>query len=270
MIPIFFGYAGKGLGFGIFNMTDVTFKTVGGMSVAANVGEQLLLTGGYAFRIGISDKYDSNLDMGIMLKASVRGEMELSESIFTLLSNFGSVDLLGAPFTFSVGIGADLGMRLSVSDIFAFGLVVEDVFTPVFNREYANIDDFINAGTPVDSNEILPIRVNTGFMISPPLGKLGRVISDLDIYLSFNNMLDYVLAPAQSQNPLLNLAAGIDLKLLEIFSFKFGFYEGLFSAGLQLDLTIFRFNAAMYGTERGVEPGQNPVYNIMVGLEFRK
>ncbi|MBN1648015.1 MAG: hypothetical protein JW874_08285 [Spirochaetales bacterium] len=267
--PIYFSYVGKGLGFGIFNNTDLTVETVGGMSVEATFGEQVYLAGGYAFRIPISEEYRSNLDIGMTLKASVRGELQLVESMFTLLSDFGSIDITTTPFIFSVGIGADVGLRLSVSDVFAFGLVAEDVFTPVFRREYDSLGDFIDAATPVDSNEILPIKLNTGFMISPPLGVFGRIISDIDLYFDFNNLLDFLLSPETSRNPILNLAYGINLSLLEIFSFRFGLYEGLFSAGLQLDLTIFKFNAAMYGTERGVEPGQNSVYNLIIGFQFR-
>jgi hypothetical protein len=46
-------------------------------------------------------------------------------------------------------------------------------------------------------------------------------------------------------------------------------YEGLFTAGVGLDLKIFTLNAAMFGTELSSEPGMRPVYNILIGLEFR-
>jgi hypothetical protein len=48
-----------------------------------------------------------------------------------------------------------------------------------------------------------------------------------------------------------------------------GFNEGYFSAGLGLDLTIFRLSLTMFGSELSTEPGLRPVYNLILGLEFR-
>lgn len=267
--PLYFGYVGDGLGFGIFNTTEVYFRSTG-VAIEAAAAEQIYLVGGYAFRIPFSEAKASYFDIGIMLKASVRGEVVMSKTVFELL-NFASLDLdlLSQPFVFSAGIGVDVGLRYSLGDYFAVGLVAEDAFTAVFDRTYSSLTSFLAVGTPVNGNRIIPFKLNGGFMFSPPLGLLGRVISDIDIYIDYNDILDFLVSPETSRNPLLNISIGLDILLLDILSVRLGFYEGLFSAGLGLDLTIFDFNASMYGSEKGVEPGQSPIYNVVLGFEFR-
>ncbi len=72
-----------------------------------------------------------------------------------------------------------------------------------------------------------------------------------------------------ARNPVLNLGFGVDMTLFDIFSLRGGIYEGLLDAGLALNLTYFTLNAAMYGRELGREPGMRPVYDIIIGLEFK-
>lgn len=268
--PIYFSYVGQGMGFGLINSTDVTFKSFnGGLGITARLGEQILLTGGYAFRIPVMEEMEGYLDIGLMIKSSIRGEVEISKTMFNFLSSFGDIDVTNSPFIFSIGVGVDVGFRFSLSDYFAFGLVAEDAITASFNRSYISLNDFLAAGTSVDETEIIPFKLNGGFLISPPLGDVGMIISDIDIYIDYVDILDFLVSPQTSRNPLLNISLGLDIKLLEIFTIKAGFYEGLYSAGLGLDLHFFRFQAAIYGSERGVEPGQNSVYNVILGFEFR-
>ena len=270
--PIYFGYTGKGLGFGIFNSTDATVMTSsGGLVLDANVGEQVYLAGGYAFRIPFSEALASYLDLGIMLKAGVRGEMKIQKSILELITLFNSFDIMTQPFVFSAGIGVDVGLRYSLGDIFAFGLVAEDAFTPTLIRSFGSITDFVNGVQPAtpDVNELIPFKLNGGFMFSPALGQLNRVISDIDIYLDYFDILDFLVSPELSRNPLLNISLGLECDLLEIFSIRAGFYEGLFAAGFGLDLSIFRLQASMFGSEKSSEPGLKPVYNLQIGFEFR-
>ncbi|PKL07735.1 MAG: hypothetical protein CVV51_12590 [Spirochaetae bacterium HGW-Spirochaetae-7] len=48
--PLAFGYAGKGLGFGLFNRTLMTLDASSLLSVRYAVSEEFLLAGGYAYR----------------------------------------------------------------------------------------------------------------------------------------------------------------------------------------------------------------------------
>jgi hypothetical protein len=57
---------------------------------------------------------------------------------------------------------------------------------------------------------------------------------------------------------------------MEILDVRLGFSQGLFAAGLGIDLYYFDMNLAMFGTERSTEPGMAPVYNLQLGFEFRR
>ena len=80
--------------------------------------------------------------------------------------------------------------------------------------------------------------------------------------------MDFVTHPATATNPVLHIGVGLELTLLEILSLRGGFYDGYFSAGLGINMSFMKLNAAMFGRELSSEPGVNPAYNLAVGLEF--
>lgn len=268
--PISFGYVGDGLGFGIFNVTDVLIEGTGPMTIRAKIIEQVMLCGGYSFRIPFENT-DHTLDIGMLLKGTIRGESVITKSLLelpTLFSSIGADTLLGAPFDFISAIGFDLGVLYSWKDILSFGLTCDDLFTPTLTTSYTTMQGFIDSteGTAVQTT--IPLKLNGGVQWSPGLGKLARYISDLKLLLDYYDILDFVVAPALAVNPLLNIGLGVEVGLFEILSVQGGFNQGLFSAGLELDLTYFTINAAMFGTEAGTEPGMQPVYNLILGLSF--
>jgi hypothetical protein len=61
----------------------------------------------------------------------------------------------------------------------------------------------------------------------------------------------------------------VEVVMLQILALRAGFNEGYFSAGLGLNLTFFSLNLTMFGSELSTEPGLRPVYNLLLGLEFR-
>ena len=56
--------------------------------------------------------------------------------------------------------------------------------------------------------------------------------------------------------------------LLDILALRGGFYQTLFSAGLGLDLSVITFNLSVYGRELSPEPGLQPVYNLLLSLQY--
>ena len=270
--PIYFGYVGKGLGFGFFNTSDVTLANNGPLSYNARVGEQLVLAGGYALRLPLGSD-SQTIDVGILLKGALRGEVDFDISALelpALLSNLSLATVSAEPFRFTAGLGVDIGVRYAYRDVFAFGLAVRDLYTPTFIRDYSSLDVFLSgAETPTQSFGTLPIDVSAGILISPMLGRLGRYINDLDILLDYTDILDFIMHGATARNPILHVGLGVQLTLLQVLDLRMGFSDGLFSAGLGIDLTYFRLNASMFGSELSLEPGLRPVFNTMIGLEFR-
>lgn len=271
--PISFGYLGRGLGFGFFNTTDVVFSSNSPLTVTAVAGEQITLAGGYAFRIPLSKNAAHVLDLGFLLKGSLRGEVELTRTLLELPDMFSSIGLdtvTEAPFKLVSGIGVDVGVRYGLGDVFAAALVGKDLYTPTMTQAYTTTNVFLeSSGEAKMSYGLNPIDLTAGVLFSPPLGILGRYIDDLRLTLDYVDILDFLTHPATASNPILHVSVGAELRMLEILMIRGGFRQGLFAAGLGLDLTIFGINIAMYGTELSSEPGLRPVYNAQIGIDFR-
>lgn len=270
--PITFGYVGRGLGFGFFSNSYINFSSTGTVpTITSEVEQDFLFSGGYTFRVPLPKTWNSTLDFGILLKAFVRGEIEISSSIlelFSLLNNPSINIIYNQPFTLGIGVGIDSGLLYSYGERFSFGIVGKNLYAPTLDNRYSTFQAFLNSQTPTIANGIVPIDLSAGVMFSPYLGPVELYISKLKIFLDYGDILDFVTHPATAKNPILHVGIGAEVILLEILSLRAGFYDGLFSAGLGLDLTFFRLNMAMYGRELSTEPGLRPVYNLMIGIDF--
>ncbi|MAG14034.1 MAG: hypothetical protein CMN78_05505 [Spirochaetales bacterium] len=271
--PINFGYLGKGLGFGIFNTSDVTFASNAPLTLTATIAEQVTLSGGYAFRIPFPEGSLSTLDFGILLKGSMRGEIELTKSVVQLISLFDGISLetvTGEPFRFISGIGLDVGIRYGYSDIFAIGIVGKDLFTPTLTQSFSTFDAFLdNSATPTATDGLIPVDLTAGILFAPRLGIFERFINDLRFMVDYVDILDFITHPTTARNPILHASMGMEVRLLEILTLRGGFNQGLLAAGLGIELSIFNVHVAMFGTELSAEPGIQPIYNAQVSIEFR-
>ncbi len=271
--PITFGYVGRGLGFGFFSNSYINFSSTGTVpTITSEVEQDFLFSGGYTFRIPLPKEWNSTLDFGILLKAFVRGQIEITSSIlelFSLLNNPSINIIYSQPFTLGIGIGIDSGLLYSYGERFSFGIVGKNLYAPTLDNRYDTFQSFLNSETPTMTNGIVPVDLSAGIMLSPYLGPVELYVSNLKLFLDYGDILDFVTHPATAKNPILHIGVGAEVVLLEILSLRAGFYDGLFSAGLGLDLTFFRLNMAMYGRELSTEPGLRPVYNLMIGIDFR-
>jgi hypothetical protein len=271
--PVAFGYVGNGLGFGIFNTTRATIENKKPLTLTSSIGEQLIMCGGYSFRIPLPEKTNSTLDAGLLLKGSLRGSFEIEKSFLqvpSLISSIGPSLLNKQPFDFVTAIGFDVGLRYSYNEVFTVGIAGRNIFTPTLRSSYDSVNKFLGNNKPDSTTTgIVPLDLSVGTLFSPRLEGAERILSDLKIMLDYNDILDFLTHPETSKHPLLNLGLGVELGLLEILSLRAGFYEGLFAAGIGLDLHFFTLNTSMFGRELSSEPGMRPVYNMMVGLEFR-
>ena len=272
--PIAFGYVGGGLGFGFYNTTDVRVTSSGVVpTITALARETFTLAGGYAFRIPLPPESGMTLDIGAQLKAFVRGELPISRDLLGLIGLLQnpSVDfLLQSPFSLDVGAGVDLGVRFTYSTWLAAGISARDLYAPYLRNSFPGLQTVIDGGGPTgDSYGLLPLNLSAGVAFMPNLGQLGYYISDLAVYLDYTDILDFVVQPAQARNPILHIGVGTELVLLDILALRAGFSQGLFSAGLGIDLSVVRLNLSMFGEELSTEPGLSPTYNVVLGLEFR-
>jgi hypothetical protein len=268
--PLAFAYAGRGLGFGLFNRTLATINASSLSSVAYEVSEEILLAGGYAYRFTIGDR--QSLDLGIMPKGFIRaglGQRASLTDIMTLVSNPASA--LDSAFIMTSGVGFDAGVQWSLDDILSVGLVARDAYSPAMTTTYSSYSAF--AASPADSKvgDSVPGLVSAdlalGLAYQPDFEVLKLLGVDVLVLLDYVDILD--LFSTIPRHPILNVCLGMELTLLDILSIRAGIKDALPTAGFGIDLSAFTFSLAMYGEELSLEPGGRPVYNLLAALDFK-
>jgi len=263
--PIAFGYVGNGLGVGVFNRTYVVVNAPSVSSAYLTMGEELLLTGGYARRFNLGGGH--LLDAGLTIKGFLRNEFAWSGALTDVATAFD--DIFGSiPFNVVIGLGLDAGVLWSFSD-FAVGLAARDLFTPYISTTYSSYNGFKanpSAAKTDSETDTLPIDLSAGFRWSPRWDFLVRSGNELTLLLDYRNILG--LFRILDRNPILEVSAGAELVLLEVLSIRAGIQDALPAAGFGLDLQIFDLSLSMYGEELGLEPGDRPVFNLLFALDF--
>jgi hypothetical protein len=270
--PIGFVYAGGGLGFAVYDWIEVRFDSVGPATIETIVGENLLVTGGYSFAVPLPAGVPGTLDIGGMLKTTIRSETTATRGALELESFFGDPlgNLWGEPFVMSLGLGIDLGAAYKLGNTLAVGLVARDLFTPTRRSQYGSYGAFANSDEPVEvGSGRVRTDVSVGVRYSPRIVAIERVIDRFSFLLDYNDILDFAIDPATARNPVLHVSLGAEAVMLRILSLRVGFGEGLLSAGLGLDLSFAEVSLSMFGSELSAEPGLLPTYNVIFGVRFK-
>ncbi len=262
--PLAFGYVGEGLGFGLYNRTSLKVNAASIASVTLRAREDVLIAGGYAYRQALGGGHA--LDLGLLAKGFVRAELGITTTLPGLEAILANpLALLGEPVDLTTGIGLDAGLRWNWNEVLAAGLVCRDVYSPALVATFACLDTIGGTASATRSARIAP-DLAFGLAWSPPLRRLGRYLDGISLALDYGDMLD--LARPVPRNALLNLGIGLEVRALDILAFRIGLSEALLAAGLSFDLGALRLCAAAWGDELGIEPGDRPVYNLLVSFDF--
>ena len=262
--PIAIAKVDKNFGFGIFNrvITNANIPSLSKANVYA--GAELLLVGGYGMTILNSGPH--SLSLGIQVKGFVQTLFDESGNSLTVLTNFSNMDADSIPVVLSTGFGIDAGVLYKLGDL-SVGITCKDAFTPVFSTHYANLSAF-GGGTPDSSVQFATIDpvLSAGIAYSIPFPEDWFALTSLKFMLDYQDIIP--LFKPLHRNPLLNVALGTELVLVNIVSLRAGINETYLTAGVGLDLAIFKIDFAMYGKELGLEPGKRPCLNMAFGLSF--
>lgn len=264
--PLSLGWVGKRLGFGIFNKTAMDAVATGS-GVRASAGEELLLVGGYGFRF--EPKSAHILDAGFLAKGFFRGMVELESSLLSVDDLFSDDPFDDRPFTRTLGVGLDLGVRYEYDRTLAAAIVCRDAFSTAVISKYASASDFLSREDTVDSDSHGKIdpTLDIGLAYYPRFERLERYITGLVFLLDYRDFFDFLeLIP---RHPILNFALGTEVVVVDSLSLRLGIAQALPSMGFGLDLKFVRFDFAMYGVELGLDPGVNSVFAMDMGLLFR-
>ncbi len=265
--PLSFGMVGKGLGFGIFNRTEYFLNATSENSIQAGLNEDILVVGGYSYRMELGGGH--NLDLGFLAKGFVRGTPSMTGTSADVAYLAEPMLLLAAPFSFTAGIGMDVGLRWNWEEKVAAGLVCRDAYSPAIVSTYTSLMDFFaNPSTAVTGTgyDAVDPDLDFGLLWKPDWGGYDSYINGVTFVLDYDDILD--LFSDAPRSPLLNIAAGAELKVLDILRVRAGLKDMLPAAGMGFDLTMVKVNAGLYGREYGSEPGEDPVYRLQVSLEF--
>jgi hypothetical protein len=263
--PLSFGWVGRGLGFGFFNRS-VADAGVTGTNIQTTAEEELLITGGYAFRI--AQRGGHIVDAGFLGKGFIRGSLVLDASIFTVTDLFED-PLGGQPFTSAAGVGVDLGVRYESAKTFAAALLFRDAYSPALVSTYASALDFFSGAEAIGSGSYATVEpgLSVGLAYYPRFAVLERYFSRTTMLLDYRDILDlFALIP---RNPILNIGLGMEVVVLDALSLRAGIADALPSLGFGIDFTFMQLDFAMRGIELGLEPGMRSTYALDLGLLFR-
>jgi hypothetical protein len=262
--PIAWGWAGRGLGIGIFNRTKAD-ATLAGTHLRPKVSEDILLLGGYSFRL--LDRIGHTLDTGFLGKGFFRGSLNLDTSIFTAMDMFK--DPLKQPLTTYLGLGFDLGFRYTFAESLSAALVCYDLYSPALVTVYNSFDDFTNRVKPDKAGSYTEVTrrlaLGLAYKIRNPF--LDRYISNWMVMADYRDFLN-LFAPIP-RNPILNIGIGMEVLLLNILTLRIGIADALPCAGFGLDLTYFKLDCSIHGKELGLDPGLQSTYALDLALLFR-
>jgi hypothetical protein len=263
--PLSMGWVGGGLGLGFFNRLKST-AVVKGTKIQPLVSGEFLFVGGYSFRL--VDNNSHWLDLGFLGKGFFRGILNLEASIFdasTILD-----DPAGQPFKTNLGVGLDLGIRYTFRENFAAALVCYDVYSPVIVIPYDSMNAFGDKSGPSAggaSYATVDRRLDLGIRYRIRSIALEKYISAITIMADYRDFLDLLsLIP---RNPILNIGLGLEIKVLNALSFRFGLTDALPAFGIGLELSFVTLDLAIRGKELGLDPGIQSTYALDMGLLFR-
>jgi hypothetical protein len=261
--PVAFGWVGRGLGLGVFSRFS-TNAVVSGATIRPVTSSDILMTGGYSFRV--LNRGNNVLDMGFLGKGFFRVRTESEAPIIDVGDLFD--DPLDVPLKTVLGIGVDLGIKYTYAETFSAALVCFDPYSPAMVTGYHSAEDFFDGGNANGTDyAVVKPRIDLGFKYRIRSTFLDRYISNFVILADYHDFLDF--AALIPRNPILNVGLGAELRVLEVLSFRVGICDALPATGFGLDLGFMKLDCSIYGKELGLDPGIHSVYGLDIGLLFR-
>jgi opacity protein-like surface antigen len=250
--PLSVAWVADGFGFGLWDRIFVNPNIIG-TNVELTVYSDVILPVGFAFRILDTGVHD--VDAGITVKPFFRVFAHEQVTILKMMdAGFDFVDSLSVPAI--AGAGIDLGFLYRWDIGFSAGLTFDDIFS----RGVA-VADFMDAGT--GTNYYVPFTMNLGLAYDFKIGNFWqeapRFLADMGFTFAFDwrNITNaFQQDDYQKRNASLDIGLGLQISLADIVKVRLGMNEMLPAAGLGIDLGAFEIDAAYYGREFGLEPGQ--------------
>jgi hypothetical protein len=255
--PFSIGYTANGMGIGFWDRIHVDASVVG-MDINASLLADVILNYGMSFSILSTENHA--VDAGFVVKPFVRGKIDIGFPVLDIISR-GTDDIMD-DFTIPLiaGAGLDLGFMYRFRGNLSAGLTIDDVYTGGGRVSTLMGDE------KGDSSYRVPTTLNLGaaYTLRPlPWMNLAFMLD----YRDFTNL--FFADDFTRKNPILNLAFGAEVSMLQIFKLRIGLNEMLPAAGIGLVYKALQFNAAIYGKELSNEPGGFSTYALDLSIAIR-
>ncbi|MCL2068222.1 MAG: hypothetical protein FWG99_12265 [Treponema sp.] len=248
--PLSFSWVADGFGFGLWNRVFINMNIIGTHVEFKTYGD-VLMPFGFALRILNTRMHD--LDAGITLKPFTRALFHERVNITDMLDNNDITDDLSFPLV--IGAGYDIGLLYRWDIGFSAGVTFNDIIT-----RGNVVNDFIGGN---DDGYYVPSSISWGVAYDTKLGRSrtntsNRFLSELGFTLVFD-WRDFANAFDRDnylkRNPALDISAGFQLSVFDIFKIRIGMSDLLPAFGFGIDIGPIEFDLAYYGMEFGLEPG---------------
>jgi hypothetical protein len=239
--PFSIAWVADGFGFGLWDRIFVNPSIVG-TDVMIDAYADVMLPIGFAFKI--LDTEHHSIDTGITVKPFARVIASDYVSIPELMNNdFDFEERFSVPLI--AGFGFDLGLLYRWDIGLSAGLTFDDIFS----RGWV-VNDIV--GTSKDDAYYVPFTMNFGVAYNLRLAFMTFTLAfDYRDVVNLFQQDDY-----SKRNALLGMGAGFQIGFFNIIKMGIGMNEMLPAVGLGFDFGAFKIDAAYYGKEFGLEPGQ--------------
>jgi hypothetical protein len=262
------GWAGKGLGLGMFLTTDeyADGDDIASSTLISDTQLNAVLGLGVPITLG-----GLRLSIGGDLRPfyRVRTEQPLADLVAAMDGTEDEILAAIAGIKAGFGLAMDLGATLELGSI-TLGLSVRDI-APSFPVWVGNAYDLMTSleGGSLPSTEgssetaVFYPNVTAGFAWKP------RFVPGLFEPAFYAELQDPVSVIKEDASVYQLLHAGAEIKVLSLFTVRGGINEGWLSVGAGIKLLCLDVNAAIFTEELGALPGDNPRSGIALQAALR-
>ena len=170
-----------------------------------------------------------------------------------------------------IGYGINAGAQYEFANFLSAGIVWNNILAPTFTTDIPLDEDSDKEFTFKDARkDKLDSTLAVGFGVKIPTSFSMGIISSWTAYLDHDNILDFFAKDKIVKNPILGLSAGTEVVLFKTIALRLGINESYLAAGCGIRLAAFNIDAAVFGSELGLEPGAKPQLNAALSISFRR
>jgi hypothetical protein len=266
--PLAIGRIKGNSGFGLLNhqYVKVWWDRDDMFVLNGNAVEEIVFFAGWSFPIS---NFENTVTFtpGVTLKPAFR-LISAPRDIPLIEFRYVLQNLQREPFQMHLGLGSDVGFLLNFSETVYFSAVCHDLLTPIYVNRYANYVEFLNGSRPIESG-IKWVKPTYDFSICVRTKNtfFNEVVQDLVFTVDYHGL--YNLLENTGRNPLMDIGAGIELRLLTAFWLRVGWQRMLPGGGFGIDFGWAKLDAAVFGETFGDQVGGFQGVSFSLGLSFR-